>query len=315
MSVGAYLHVLTKGTLLHRLGKGGHVVMASRSMAMSSDERKRLLAKSWTAVANGYERDLVPRFAPWTSLLLDALSAQELPPGLLLVPTCGPGQELPLLADAFPDRRVVGTDIAPGMVAAAEARLRSLPYGQRVQAAVGDACVVPTDLGPIAAIFSCFGLQQLPHPPEVLAQWVQGLEDGGIVAVVYWPSPQLQEDPLFTGITDPQALRALSRGDPLPQDTPAWDSDIPGKAVQAGGVLLKDELPRFPMPFRSLQSYFDIMVESGPLNSRLMHMGTEHIQELKAKFLDACPGPIDVPVELRPSARLLLLRKGPSSSL
>lgn len=39
-------------------GAGRHriVVMASRGMAMSPEERARLLAKSWTAVASNYER-------------------------------------------------------------------------------------------------------------------------------------------------------------------------------------------------------------------------------------------------------------------
>lgn len=48
----------------------------------------------------------------------------------------------------------------------------------------------------------------------------------------------------------------LSLGDA--QDLPRWDADIPGKAVQAGAVLLKDELPVFPMHFNSLEEYFDV---------------------------------------------------------
>lgn len=37
----------------------------------------------------------------------------------------------------------------------------------RVSARVGDACQIPQDLQPVAGIFSCFGLQQMPEPKQV----------------------------------------------------------------------------------------------------------------------------------------------------
>ncbi len=46
---------------------------------------------------------------------------------------------------------------------------------ERVSAVVGDACSVPADLQPLAGVFSCFGLQQMPQPERVLHAWLQAL--------------------------------------------------------------------------------------------------------------------------------------------
>ena len=44
----------------------------------------------------------------------------------------------------------------------------------------GDARLVPPAARPVAAIFSCFGLQQMPAPADVFAGWVQSLAPGGV---------------------------------------------------------------------------------------------------------------------------------------
>jgi len=53
---------------------------------------------------------------------------------------------------------------------------------------VGDATSVPEELSPIAAVFSCFTLQQMPNPKEVLSSWTESLVPGGILTVCFWPS-------------------------------------------------------------------------------------------------------------------------------
>lgn len=54
---GSLCHSSIAGLVAAR-GAGRHrlLVMASRGMAMSPEERAQLLAKSWTAVASNYER-------------------------------------------------------------------------------------------------------------------------------------------------------------------------------------------------------------------------------------------------------------------
>ena len=46
----------------------------------------------------------------------------------------------------------------------------------------GDARLVPPKMKPVAAIFSCFGLQQMPAPAEVYAGWLKSLTPGGLLA-------------------------------------------------------------------------------------------------------------------------------------
>ena len=75
-----------------------------------------ILAESWSIAAEGYDEIFVPRFKPWTDNALALLGSTEfkLPKGDVLVPTCGPGHELPLVAELLKNRNVRGTDLAPG---------------------------------------------------------------------------------------------------------------------------------------------------------------------------------------------------------
>ena len=78
-----------------------------------------MIARSWTSAAPGYDELFVPRFAPWTSDAIEQLSvaAPTLPEGSVIIPTCGPGQELPLVSTLLGSNRpIVGIDVAPGMV-------------------------------------------------------------------------------------------------------------------------------------------------------------------------------------------------------
>ncbi len=71
---------------------------------------------------------------------------------------------------------------------------------------MGDASAVPPDLAPLAGVFSCFGLQQMPQPEAVLRAWLAGLAPRGVLAVCYWPPPQGQSAPAWRALTaDPSA--------------------------------------------------------------------------------------------------------------
>lgn len=149
------------------------------------------------------------RFTPWAA---DAqarlLSAGPLPAGDILVPCCGPGHELLMLARdqrfvapsgssdagsgaAHPAKRrhIIGIDLSEGMCSLANAAVAEAGLGGVAEARVGDA----SDLSAVppgrltAAILSVFGLQQMPAPAEVLAAWWRQLAPGGVAAVCYWP--------------------------------------------------------------------------------------------------------------------------------
>ncbi len=60
-------------------------------MATPAD-RRALLQRSWTHVAEKYNRVFVSRFMPWTLDTLNLLASQTLPNGTIAVPCCGPGK-------------------------------------------------------------------------------------------------------------------------------------------------------------------------------------------------------------------------------
>ncbi len=180
-------------------------------------DRKTLLSNSWSIIAAEYNRHLwilftlsgnnpscktpsdvlhpkhrilVPRFRPWIQQSIQHLLTHPLPShGEIVVPACGPGAELLDLHAAFPQRTIVGIDLAPGMVTEAQ---RTVTGCHNVRVLVGDACSLPA-LSPIAAILSTFGLQQMPSPAKVLKHWVDALTPGGMCVVCYWP-PTVEEN-------------------------------------------------------------------------------------------------------------------------
>ena len=154
------------------------IALRNRRLAMSAvPDRLELLRRSWTMVAEGYQQQFVPRFAPWTRQTLQLL-AERTPPraGTIAVPACGPGtcalcaaanhrrplhwaaptprcpaalctpahtppslnclpagQELALLAAGFPRHRIVGIDLAEGMVELARQLVARSGLGDRVE--------------------------------------------------------------------------------------------------------------------------------------------------------------------------------------
>ncbi|BDA48867.1 probable demethylmenaquinone methyltransferase at N-terminal half [Coccomyxa sp. Obi] len=272
---------------------------------MKKDAKAELLAKSWTVVATNYDKQLAPLFQPWIDQLLALFTAQRLPPGPIVAPACGPGGELLLLAEQLPaDRRIVGVDLAKGMIDIASKRLSGASLSDRVSARVGDACQVPQDLHPVAGIFSCFGLQQMPEPKQVLGNWISALAPGGVLAVCYWPPADGQRDAAWRALTDPSLFKpaaTIERG---------WDADLASAAVAAGADVLEDASPPHAMHFESPSHCFDVMMEAGPLHSRLLHLGAAHMEDLKGRYVSnfpkLAPGSAFV---IRPNARMMLLRK------
>ena len=161
--------------------------------------RKDILSQSWSEISNEYDRILVPRFAPWTRDALDALrdamsksatggygkdeddttaNARGGPAARgrsALVLCCGPGQELlPVAKILGRGSKVLGTDLAPGMVDLSRRRIETELLGEDdggiggydVTVEVGDAMMPPSDTFDV--IFSAFGLQQLPRPLDAI---------------------------------------------------------------------------------------------------------------------------------------------------
>ncbi|MBI3725925.1 class I SAM-dependent methyltransferase [bacterium] len=259
--------------------------------------RKALLAAAWDEAARGYERYFVPRFSPWIDDAISALAsrASALPEGLVLVPCCGPGHELPLVASALSGRDVAGVDLSRGMVEVARARAAGLA---NVRVEQGDACALEGAFaGNAAALLSCFGLQQIPGPAEALASWARCLRPGGLLSVVFWP-PEREDAPFET-------LRALVAARVPPPDS-SWGKALVPSLERAGATLLEDRRIAHVMQHESAREFFLALSRWGPLRSLALSKGEAFMEELGSAFVREMPAG---PLEHSPVARLLVARR------
>jgi len=256
------------------------------------------LALAWDDAASGYDDYFVPRFAPWNEVTIAALAARaaELPPGPILVPCCGPGQELePLARLGHP---LFAIDLSAGMVERARARALAAALPQ-VTVEVGDATVLAARFpGTAAGVLSCFGLQQLPAPDAGLRDWASTLAPGGVLAVTFWPRGGDDDGP--------SVLMRRLLGRHLSQPDASWQDRLVPALREAGADLLEDRRVEFVMVHESAEVLWEAITRWGPTRLVARRHGEAFLEALKPDYLAAMgPGP----VEQRASARFLLARR------
>lgn len=254
------------------------------------------LAERWDAVARAYDVYWGPRFAPWADAAIGAVAAHAatLPPGPVLVATCGPGRELPAVAAALPGRHVVGLDLSPGMIALARVRGAGSPW---LHAEVADCAQLAGPHGPAAALVSVFGLQQLPDPPAALADWCRALAPGGVAAVCFWSGRGGEPGPY-------DVANAVLARHVAPSPAREWEEGLPAAIASAGAERLADARPAFEIRHDGPAEFWDALVDAGPWYGLRARVGDAAVAAMRAEFLTAHPpGPI---VE-HPRARLLVL--------
>jgi SAM-dependent methyltransferase len=252
------------------------------------------LAQAWDEAAQGYERYWVPRFAPWVTAAVGALTEGTLPgDGPVLVPCCGTFPELPALRAAQPGREIVGVDLSPGMVELARARASGMP-GVRVT--LGDAAQLdPRLLGECAGVVSVFGLQQLPDAGAALGHWATALRPGGRLSAMFWPTVVESDGPFAL------VARVLARHRP-PLDT-TWESALVRALEEAGAVVEHDAEVAFPMSHPDASTFWAAMKDSGPLRAYAKFRGEEFMRGVEQEFLAEAPRG---PWSHYPSGRLIV---------
>lgn len=94
---------------------------------------------------------------------------------------CGPGMDLPVMADAVTTSgRVIGVDVDPAMVAAARSLLNYYP---QVDVRQGDAHALPVDDGTADRARVDRALQHVENPAGVLAELHRVLKPGGLLRI------------------------------------------------------------------------------------------------------------------------------------
>jgi trans-aconitate methyltransferase len=242
---------------------------------VSRAEELARTAQGWDAAASGYEAYFVPRFAPWVDAAVQALIAEPLPGGPLLVPCCGPFPEAGALVEQFPDREIVGLDLSAGMVARARERVARWP---QVRVVEGDAATLDDRwTGQCAAVLSVFGLQALPEPDAALRSWLGALRPGGRLAVVFWPDVTEDDGPF--ALIDQVLLPHRQ-----PDDDTAWETRLP-----AAGLFERDELIAFPITHPSAAAYFDAFAYAGPMRALANERGKAFVDQLRAEYVRGAP--------------------------
>jgi SAM-dependent methyltransferase len=272
-------------------------------MALPASE---LLASSWTSAADGYDELFVPRFAPWTRDALAALTAHvaSLPPGGAMVPCCGPGQELPALAEMLgTERTIIGIDLAPGMIAIAKRRANAC--GAHVSAIVGDAMQPPP--GPHAVVLSVFGLQQVPDPVAALSAWVGSLAPGGVAVVCFWPGTVEDDGPWARwGSLLKSKVGSSKRG---PE---GWEAALALAAEAVGGEVLEDCLIAHEISWDNPAAFWEGMTRAGPWHAQRLRHSDDFVDGLKEEFCEAYAS--DEVVAHSPNARMLVVRQTGSAA-
>jgi len=251
---------------------------------------------AWNEAARGYDGYFSPRFAPYLAAALGGLIGRkrELPrAGSILAPCAGPGRELGALARAFPERLIAGSDLSGEMVKLA--RERNAQFSN-VSVERADATQLHAP-GPVAALYSVFGLQLLPSPAATLTSWLELLEPKGIATIVYWPNDTDNGGPCDT------LHRLIAESITVDR---SWEGKLEESARAASAHVLEDVLIAFEMQHDSARAYWDALTRLGPLRALANARGSDFVAKLGVRFESTFPAG---PLAHTPEARLLLIQR------
>lgn len=251
---------------------------------------------AWNEAARGYDAYFSPRFAPYLAAALGALLGRrrELPkPGCIVVPCAGPGRELGALARAFPERAIAGSDLSSEMVKLAQEHNQGFAS---VSVERADATQLRAP-GPVAALYSVFGLQLLPAPAKTLLSWLELLEPKGLAIIVYWPNESDNGGPFDT------LHRLIAESSSVDR---SWEKQLEESARAASAHVLEDARIAFEMKHDDAASYWNALTRLGPLRALANARGAEFVARLGARFAATFPAG---PLSHTPQARLLLIER------
>jgi len=282
---------------------------------LNKEERANLLSRSWDEAASGYDAYFGPRFMPWARDTLGHLVEREsqMPSGPILAAACGPGRELVLLAEQFSKRAIIGVDLSPGMVKAAETRIHEAKCSERVTVQVGDATNIPSVQGGYAAIYSIFGLQQFHMPLVAISNWCQSLAPGGLIGLCYWPGfDSGQEGDPWTEMG--RILKRWLGSSRASKATSDWEEQLEQTCGQSGVHILVDNIVAHEIVHESFDDLWKAMTEDGPYRPLKIRRGDDFLLSVKKELMSKC-SEVGPPIRHAPKARLLVMRKGLESHL
>ena len=191
---------------------------------------KDVVRNEWQAVAGGWRR-WEPMLQSFTwPMSLRMVAAAEVGPGQRVLDVgCGMGDPtLQVAVLVGPHGRVLGIDVAEGMIATARERAAALGLGH-AEFRTADVMTMDLPAESFDVVLGRWSLIYVADPPAALARLRGALVPGGRIALSAWAPPEANP-----WITVPMA--ALARVRPLPPPDPA----IPGAFhLSADGALAK----------------------------------------------------------------------------
>lgn len=189
--------------------------------AASSDEQVAAVGRVFDAVSDAYDAVGVEFFGPIGAGLVDRLDPR---PGERAVDAgCGRGAALfPLAERVGPTGRVLGIDLAPGMVERTSADVVARGLTDRVQVRQGDVQDPGLPDAAYDVVASSLVLFFLPEPGRALRSWHRALVPGGRIGVTtFGPFDEQwgRVESVFRPFLRPETLDARTRpGAPFASD-------------------------------------------------------------------------------------------------
>jgi SAM-dependent methyltransferase len=219
--------------------------------------------EAWRAVAAGWERH---RELAWVSThavserLVELLDPQ--PGETILDLAAGPGDTGFLAAPRLrPGGRLVSTDVAPEMVAAARRRAVELGLGvQEVSFAVEDMAALSLADSSVDGVLCRWGLMLVPDMLTAAGEIARVVRPAGRVAVAVWADPA-DNDWITAAGRSAVELGLVERPDPEAPGPFRLSGDGRLREVLEGGGLLVETVEDVPLTWRaaSLAEWWEVV--------------------------------------------------------
>jgi enediyne biosynthesis protein CalE5 len=251
---------------------------------------KEVQRKDWTDAARGW-RTWWPKIEAGVGVVSERLvDLAEIGPGdRVLDVATGIGEPALLAAGRVsPGGRVVGTDIAPGMIALARERAAEAGV-DNVEFIEVDAEALDFTDGEFDAVMSRFGLMFFPDLAEALARMRRALVPGGRLAAAVWAQPERAPFVSIAFRVVAQELELPPPGPGVPGPFSLADVAALEAAVRAAGFDdVRSETVAMEVEFESAEEYGAFMHDiAAPIHGMLAQRPAEQGKAVWDKIVDA----------------------------
>ena len=264
---------------------------------LQSDEIKQRQRLQWDASAPGWkkwERQLIHNLQPLTDILVRSTGIK--PGHSVLDLACGTGEPgLTIAKFVGPSGRVVGVDLAPGMLGVARERMASQGL-KNVTFQLNEHDDLPAlqDSSFDAAVCR-LGLMFMPDPVRMLKAIRRVLKPGGKASAVVWGPPE--KAPFFS-VPMKAVAKHLPDLKPVPPGTPGGPFGIPSQEM-LGGIFTKAGFSNFKSQTadvtvwdaKSPEEYWEASTETaGPIVLLLSKMSPEKKKAVRDDLIQTLRG-------------------------